>query len=193
MQVPVKIDFQNMEPSEFIEKRVRERVDKLERFSSRLIGTHVTVEAPHHHHHKGNEYKVRIVLHLPGAELVVSRYPGDMHAHTDVYVAIRDAFDAAERQLEAHEQKVRGEVKTHTPPVQGTVARLFPSEGYGFISTTDGQEVYFHRNSVVDSEFAELTVGDAVRLVIAEGESPEGPQASTVRRIGRLRLDPDAG
>jgi ribosomal subunit interface protein len=193
MQVPVKIDFQNMEPSEFVEKRVRERIDKLERFFDRLIGTHVSVEAPHHHHHKGNEYKVRVVLHVPGGEIVVSRYPGDMHAHQDVYVAIRDAFDSAERQLEAHAQKVRGEVKSHAGQPQGRVARLFAADGYGFITTTDGREVYFHRNSVVDGDFAALAVGDPVRLVIAEDESAQGPQASTVRPIGRMRLDPDAG
>ncbi len=193
MQVPVKVDFQNMEPSEFIEKRVRERIDRLEHFSDRIIGAHVTVEAPHRHHHKGNEYKVRIVLHLPGSELVVSRYPGDMHAHTDVYVAIRDAFDAAQRQLEAHQQKARGEVKSHEPQAQGTIVRIFADDGYGFIATTDGREVYFHRNAVIDADFAALAEGDTVRLVIAENESAQGPQASTVSPIGRLRLDPDAG
>ena len=193
MQVPVKIDFQNMEPSEFIEKRVRERVDKLERFCDRLVSAHVSIEAPHRHHHKGNEYQVRVVLHVPGSAIVVSHDPGNMHAHTDVYVAIRDAFDAAERQLDAHEQRVRGEVKSHEAQPQGTVARIFREEGYGFITTTAGRDVYFHRNSVVGADFAALEVGDAVRLVIAEGESAQGPQASTVQPIGRMRLDPDAG
>jgi ribosome-associated translation inhibitor RaiA len=44
---------------------------------------------------------------VPGKELVVSRDPGDVHAHKDVYVAIRDAFDAAERQLAEHGRKIK--------------------------------------------------------------------------------------
>jgi ribosomal subunit interface protein len=119
MQIPLKIDFQNLDPSEFIERRVRARTDRLERHFQRVTGCHVTIEAPHCHHLKGNEYRVRIVLHVPGEEIVISRDPGEVHAHTDVYVAIRDAFDAAERRLESHAQKVRGDVKTHQAPVQG--------------------------------------------------------------------------
>lgn len=117
MQIPLHIDFQNMDPSESVETRVRERVERLERHSERITSCHVTVEAPHRHHHKGNQYRVRIVLHVPGHELVVSREPGDAGAHADVYVAIRDAFDAAERRLKDRTARVRGEVKTHEPPL----------------------------------------------------------------------------
>ena len=193
MQIPLQIDFQNMDPSEFVEARIRERVARLEHHAPHVTGCHVTVEAPHHHHHKGNAYRIRIVLHVPGHEVVVSKEPGAAGAHTDVYVAIRDAFDAAQRQLEAHQQKARGEVKSHEPQAQGTIVRIFADDGYGFIATTDGREVYFHRNAVIDADFAALAEGDTVRLVIAENESAQGPQASTVSPIGRLRLDPDAG
>jgi ribosomal subunit interface protein len=190
MQIPLHVDFQNLDPSEFIEKRIRERADRLERYFQRIIGCHVTIEAPHRHHHKGNVYRVRIVVHVPGEEIVVSRFPGDIQAHTDVCVAIRDSFDAAERQLEAHAQKKRGEVKTHQEPIQGHISQLFVGDGYGFIVTTDGQEVYFHRNSVVEADFEALNQGQGVRLVIAEAESAHGPQASTVQPIGAMRIHP---
>lgn len=191
MQIPLHIDFQNMDRSEFVEKRITERVAKLEHHAEHITSCHVTVEAPHHHHHKGNEYRVRIVLHVPGQELVVSREPGTAGAHTDVYVAIRDAFDAAERQLKDRSARVRGDVKTHEPPLQGTVSRMFADKGYGFITTTDGREIYFHKNSVVETAFDDLSVGQPVRLAVAENESSEGPQATTVRPIRPLQMVPE--
>ena len=71
------------------------------------------VAAPHQHHRKGNHFEVRIELRVPGAELAVSNKPGDINAHEDVYVAIRDSFDAMERQLEEWKRRLRGEVKLH--------------------------------------------------------------------------------
>ncbi|HRK95281.1 MAG TPA: ribosome-associated translation inhibitor RaiA [Rhodospirillales bacterium] len=105
MQVPLEIAFHNMEPSEFIEANVRERVGKLERYFDRIIRCSVSIEAPHRAHRQGNLYHVRIEISVPGKDLVVSRNPGDIHAHKDVYVAIRDAFAAAERQLADHARK----------------------------------------------------------------------------------------
>jgi ribosomal subunit interface protein len=107
MQVPLRITFHDMPPSEFIENRIREKADKLARFSERIIDCHVTVEMPHRHHHKGVVYRVNVDLRLPKGEIVANRSPDADHSHEDVYVAIRDAFDAATRQLESLVQKQR--------------------------------------------------------------------------------------
>ena len=125
---------------------------------------------------------------MPGTELVVNRHPKDKHAHEDVYVAVRDAFDAARRQLEDYVRRLDGRVKTHEVPLHGTVARLFQDRGFGFIETADGDEIYFHRNSVTGQGFDRLEVGREVRLVVAENESAESPQASTVTAIGKHHL-----
>jgi cold shock CspA family protein len=143
----------------------------------------VAVETPHRHHHRGNLFHVRIDITVPGRELVVGRSPAAHHAHEDVYVAIRDAFRAAARQLEDHARLVRGEVKTHAVPAHGRVARLFADQGYGFIETSDGDEIYFHRNSVVEHAFDRLDVGSEVRVVTTEGETRT--QAKTVNLIGK--------
>ncbi len=188
MQIPTEITFRNMDASEAVEARVRGKVAKLERFFDGIIGCHVAIQAPHRRRHKGKQYHVRIELRVPGAELVGSRDPGDDSAHEDVYVAVRDAFDAIARQLEDYARKLRGDVKTHETPVQGRVVRLFPDEGYGFVATTDGREIYFHRNSVVNGSFDTLEAGTPVQIAVAEGESPQGPQASTVRSIGKGKL-----
>jgi cold shock CspA family protein len=128
-------------------------------------------------------YRTRIEVTVPQGEVVVTRESPQDHAHEDAYVAVRDAFDAAIRQLEDHMHKLDGRVKHHEPPLlHGRVARFVADREYGFIETSDGQEVYFHRNSVVDGAFDRLRVGDQVRLAVAEGE--RGLQASTVHRTG---------
>ena len=107
MQVPLTITFHSIPPSEFIEARIREKVEKLARFADRIISCHVTVELPHKRQHKGVVYGVTVDLTFPKGEVVASRSPDEDHSHEDVYVAIRDAFDAATRQLESRVQKRR--------------------------------------------------------------------------------------
>jgi len=121
MQIPLEISFRNMDPSPAVEARIREKAAKLERFHDRIIGCTVVVEAPHKHHHKGKLYSVHIDISLPGKDLVVDRAKPLHHSHEDVYVALRDAFNAAVRQLEDHMRRTRGDVKSHpTPPRGGT-------------------------------------------------------------------------
>ena len=113
MQTPIQITFRQMEPSPAVEERIRERAAELERFYDRIVGCHVVVHAPHRRHHQGTLYHVSVDLRVPGAELVVNRESSEQHAHEDIYVAIRDAFDAARRQLEDFARRQRGNVKTH--------------------------------------------------------------------------------
>lgn len=188
MPFPLKIDFQNMDPSEYVTARVNSRVAKLAQVFNRVMGCRVTVQAPHRHHHKGNTYRIRIVVNLPGGTVVAGRDSGNDLAHADVYVAIRDAFDALERQLSSAVRRRRGEVKTHASGDTGRVARMFPDEGYGFIELTDGAQIYFHRNAVDGGGFSHLREGRAVRVTVAERESEFGPQATYVAPIAPMRV-----
>lgn len=115
MQIPLEINFRHMEPSAAVEANIREKVAKLERHFDRIVGCRVVVEAPHRKQSKGKLFTVSINVSVPGKELVVNHTGPKDHAHEDAYVAIRDAFNAAVRQLEDHARKVRGEVKTHAP------------------------------------------------------------------------------
>lgn len=188
MKLPLQITFRNMDPSPAVEAAIRERVERLERFFDRIMGCRVVVEAPHRHHHKGKLYAVRVDLTVPGAEIAVTHSGPRNHAHEDVYVAIHDAFDTTRRLLEDHARKFRGDVKTHEAPAHGKVARLFPQDGYGFIETSDGGEVYFHRNSVTGPGFGRLSVGSDVRLVVAPNDSAQGLRASTVTAAGKHHI-----
>lgn len=184
MQLPLQVVFRNMQPSAAVEAKVRERADQLEQFYQPIMSCRVTVEAHHKHHHQGNLFHVRVDLKVPEAELVASRDPGEHHAHEDVYVAIRDAFDAIRRQLEDYVRRRRGHIKEHETPPHGRIAELYPD--YGKILAPDGQLVYFHRNSLVDAPFEQLSVGTEVRYVQEMGEL--GPQATSVHVIGKHHI-----
>ena len=186
MSLPLEIALHNMDKSDAVEARVREKSEHLERLDERLTSCRVTIEAPHKSHRKGNIYQVRIQLDVPHGPIVVSHEPGDVHAHKDVYLAIRDAFHAAERQLKEHQQKLRGDVKTHEVPLHGRISGLFPVEDHGFIKTNDGREIYFHRNAVVHASFEDLEVDQTVELVVFTGNSSMGPHASTVKLISPM-------
>ena len=185
MQLPVQISYRGMEPSAAIEAKIRERTEKLDRFYDRIMGCRVVVESPHRRHHQGKLFHVRVDLTVPGGELAVTREPAQHHAHEDVFVAIRDAFDAAQRQLEDFARRQRGDLKIHEGPPSGRVSKLFPDEGYGFIESSDGAEIYFHRHSVLEDAFDRLTVGSDVEFVEEQGD--KGPQASTVRVVDKRR------
>ena len=126
MKLPLEIVFHNLELFDAIEARVRERAEKLEKFYKDIMSCRVVIEAGHKHHHKGNLYQVRIDLKVPSAELIASREPQDHHAHEDVYVAIRDSFDAMRRQLEDYSRRRRGQVKTHEPVPGGRNVDTIP-------------------------------------------------------------------
>jgi ribosomal subunit interface protein len=190
MQVPLQITFRHMDSSDAVAARIRERTAELERHFDRITSCRVVVECRHPRHQQGNLFRVRVDLKVPGREIVVGRDPAAHHAHEDVYVAIRDAFDATRRLLEDHVRERRGEVKVHAVPDHGRIARLLPEQSCGFITSADGNEIYFHRNSVTNDGFDKLTVGDEVRFVAQHSESAAGPQASTVVPLGRHRLPP---
>ena len=64
----------------------------------------------------------------------------------------------------------RNEAENHAQ-----VAKFVAGEGYGFIETADGREVYFHRNSVLDDAFEHLTVGSEVRFAEEMGRKARRP------------------
>ena len=185
METPLELSFRNMDASDFVAGLVREKVEKMERLFDGITSCHVYVEAPHRHQHKGNQYEVRIEVRVPGTELTVNNKPGDVNAHEDINVAVRDAFNAMERQLKRWKQKISGEVKSHPGGLQGRIAEIDRERGFGQIATTDGRLIYFHRNAVVEGDFAALK---PVELVIQTKESEKGPQASTVRPIGPMQF-----
>ncbi|MGD2053867.1 MAG: HPF/RaiA family ribosome-associated protein [Gammaproteobacteria bacterium] len=185
MQIPLQITFRDMEPSAAVETIVREKAEKLDRFAD-IMSCNVVIEMINKHQHKGTMYKVTLDITLPGGEIAVSRDRGLDHSHEDIYVALRDSFDAARRQLQDYQRKKHQKVKSHEVPPHGRVAEIFPEMGYGTIETPDGREIYFHENSVLNGELSQLEEGNEVRFAEEQGE--KGPQASSVQLIGKHHI-----
>ncbi|MGQ9369835.1 HPF/RaiA family ribosome-associated protein [Azospirillum sp. ST 5-10] len=184
METNLEIAYHGVDPTPDVDAYIRERCDKLSRYYDRLVGVRVAVEAQHRQHKNGNVFDVHIELMVPGQDLVVSRQPKkakEKYAHPDVRTSLRDAFEAAERQLVQHKQKLRGDVKAHDAEEPGRVAQLYPDEDHGFIMTSTGTQLYFHRNSCIDVDFADLKTGDPVKYIETMGDT--GPTASKVWRV----------
>lgn len=173
MQVPLQITFRNIPSSGAVEANIRERAEKLEAFYPHITSCRVVLEERDRHHHQGKQFCVRVDVRVPEHEIAVNR-----DHHEDVYVALRDAFDAARRKLEDVAREQRGDVKSHPLPQHGRVARLFTDRGYGFIETPDGREFYFSAANVVSPSFDKLAVGVAVQFI--EEMADEGAQAKRV-------------
>ena len=173
MQIPLQITFRELEHSDALESHIRDKAQKLEQFYSALVGCRVVVDQPGKHQHLGNPFCIRIDLTVPGGEIVVDRQQNE-----DVYVALRDAFNAARRKLEDFGHRQRREIKTHEPIVSGRVARLVAAEGYGFIAGTNGQEYYFSAANLVHGDLDQMREGDEVRFL--EDAGSEGMQAKRV-------------
>jgi hypothetical protein len=111
---PLHVTFRGMTPPIGVEDEIRERVAELGRFFDRITACNVVIEARHRHQRQGNLYHVHIDLGVPDRTIVAGRGPGDDHAREDLRVAIRDAFSAAQRQLQDYAREKRGDVKVHT-------------------------------------------------------------------------------
>jgi len=183
MNTPLQISFHNLPHSRVIEQATREAAARLEGIHDRIVSCRVIIDQPHRHHKEGNPYQVRIDLKMPGAELVVKREPPASVVYGDLPSVIQEAFDEMERQINEFVSRRRGFVKSHESLPHARVARIFPEAGYGFLTTPDGREVFFHRKSVLEGAFPRLDVGTEVSFVEELGE--KGPQASTVKLVGR--------
>ena len=122
MRAPVQIVFRDVEDSARAEERARHRAGKLSRFCSEISSCQVSVSVPHRQNLKGNLFHVQIRMAVPGKELVVSRNPHEHHEHEDLWVALRDAFDAAERELKRYVARKRARARAQeqrgTPSLQ---------------------------------------------------------------------------
>lgn len=178
MKIPLQLTGRNLELTDAIKAEITEKAEKLENFCDQIMRCRVVVESPHRHSREGKLYNVNIDLKVPGSEIVVKREPNE-----DLYVAIRDSFNAAKRRLEEFLEQQRREVKQHEESPQGKITSLFPDKGYGFVTKPDGSEVFFHQNSVLNREFTKLKVGMKVRF--SEEQGAKGPQASSLTVVGR--------
>ena len=184
MQTPVQIDFQGLDVSPTTREAIEQHVAQLEQRCGRVTACRVVLKGPGQHHRTGGLYEVNIRLALPdGREVDVSRTPKADERHSDLPFAIHDAFKRARRRLQDQVRRMQGQVKQHEGQPIGTVTKLDELGEFGIIEAADGHEVYFHRNSVLDGAFNKVRLG--TRVAYAEEAGEKGPQASTVKLLGK--------
>jgi cold shock CspA family protein len=187
MQTPVEIDFQGLKGAPETYAAIENHVADLEQRYGRVTACRVVLKGPGGHHRTGGLYEVNIRLALPnGREVNVERTASADERHADLTFAINDAFKRARRRLQDHARRLQGHVKQHENQPIGTVTKLDASGEFGFLEANDGRQVYFHRNSVLNDDLSRLAVGSRVTFVEESGE--KGPQASTVKSLGKHRL-----
>jgi cold shock CspA family protein/ribosome-associated translation inhibitor RaiA len=187
MQTPVEIDFQGMDGTSAVRTAISKHLDELGQRFGRITAGRVVLKGPGGRHQTGGLYEVNIRLALPnGREVNIGRTAKEDERHADLTFAINDAFKRARRRLQDQARRMDGIVKHHEEQPIGTVASLDASGEFGFLTDRQGRDIYFHRNSVLDGAFNRLSVG--TRVTFAEEAGEKGPQASTVKLLGKHSL-----
>jgi ribosome-associated translation inhibitor RaiA len=102
MDIPLQVTFRGLAPPLALAERIREKAAKLHTLHPRVKTCRVTIEGRHRHQVHGRAFGVRVDVHVPDRDAVVGHDENE-----DAHVAVREAFDAVHRQLQAY-----AEVKT---------------------------------------------------------------------------------
>ena len=176
MQTPINIQFHQMEKSEAVTARLKDKTYELEKKFGQFISCHIIIEQDNKNQNQGRLFKIKINLNLPKKEIIVNNQKDD-----DIFVVVRDAIASLTRQLEDHDRKRHdsrvGHGKIHDKILSGQVIKLFKEEDYGFILSND-DEYYFSATNVHGADFNHIKLGDEVKFI--EIVADEGLQAHRV-------------
>jgi cold shock CspA family protein len=186
MQKPLEITFRGVQRAEFVENLIREKVTKLEKACDHITSCRVAVEKPQHFQKTGNPFRVRIDIRVPRHhEILIKRQCTRSDMDDSLKKVLGSAFDSAFLAVQEISHRQHRQVKSHmSDETTAIVHRLLSDEGYGFLVTKTGREIYFHRNSLLRERFDQLHIGDIVRFTEELGR--EGPQAATVELLEKF-------
>ena len=185
MQQPLEITYRGLERNDYTDGLIHKKADKLQRACANLVSCRVVLEKEQKQQRTGNEHRIRVSVRVPpGQELVVNRKTLVMDTRRDLPPLVRDAFEAAERQIKDLVSQKKGRGKHHPKQhKEAFVDRLFPQESSGIIRTVDGQEIRFGSENLDGVAFDALEVGAGVAFELAE--DGQALQASSVRLMRR--------
>lgn len=107
MKIPLQITYRGISSSPSVDALIAERTNKLERFSDRIVRCHVIIDVPHRHHRQGRHFSVHVDVTTPLGSIVVTRDPASDSEPRELGALVREAFDAAARQLEEETRRQR--------------------------------------------------------------------------------------
>lgn len=181
MRIPLEISFHGISRSESLEQLIQNNAEKLERVCDRLISCRVGVKLDQKSSSTLNPFRIRVEMRTPpGHTLVVTNTSGTKEATEDLPTSINNTFKAAHRKLKRLVEKQQDRQQNHPgQEISGIIIKIFFEEGYGFLRSLEGEEIYFHRNSIVNDEFEQLEPGTGVNYTAEVGD--KGLQASSVQ------------
>lgn len=174
----LKIEARNLDIRKSWQEKIEGEREKLIRhYANFVLHLRVSIEATPGYKEGG--YEVRLVATVPNDTVVVKRWGENVRS------LLVEAFDVLGLQLKEIVRKKQNHKASKMQGglidenVAGTIRKIFPDKAYGFIMTSDKQEVFFHANSLRDLTISDLSEGDSVHFAVEDGA--EGPQAAWVR------------
>lgn len=174
----LKIEARNVEMRKGWQTKIQEEQEKLIRhYPNFVLHLRVSIEATTHYKEGG--FEIKLVASVPNDTAVVTRRGETVRA------ALTESFDVLTLQLKEMQRKKR---KSQKQPAEagpgdnlGVIRKVSPHESYGFITSADKRDIYFHENALKNLNMDELSEGDSVSFGETTGD--KGPQASWVRPL----------
>jgi cold shock CspA family protein len=190
LQVPIEISFRDIEKNDFLKELIHTEAAQLERLSDNITSCRVSVEQPQKSQQQGQPYRVRVAVRVPpGHELVATEDPGMGDIRKELQTVIRDTFSSVGKQLQKLNEQQRREIKQHPEQqFKAVIAKIFNKDGYGFLRTVDGRQIYFHKNSVLHDDWDRLEIGTGVNF--NEEMGTDGPRATSVQIVDKPGVRP---
>lgn len=175
----LKIEARNVELRKGWQTKIAEEQEKLIRhYANFVLHLRVSIEATTQYKEGG--FEIKLVATVPNDTVVVTRSAETVRA------ALTESFDVLALQLKEIQRKKRKSKKSpagvESTDGTGVIRKLSPHESYGFITSADQRDIYFHENSLKNLNMDQLAEGDSV--IFGETIGDNGPQASWVRAAG---------
>lgn len=108
MTTPLEISFHGVDKSDALEARINEKFARLHGHFDRITHARVVISSPNRTDARAKMFTVKIDIGMPGQQPIVINSEGD---YTDVFIALRDTFNAAQRKLDAAAGKMTNTAK----------------------------------------------------------------------------------
>lgn len=175
MKVSPEVTYRGITKTDAIEALINQKIAKLEQVCDHISSCHIAVEKNQDRPRDQSPYRVRLDITVPpGHEVAAESNMSAQKQYVGLDTVIRDAFDKAWRQLrdlsKRQKEYDRGQTNDGAQDTSALVTKIFADEGYGFLKTLGGEDVYFNRQSVLHDDFDRLEVGTGVRFEAVQDE-----------------------
>jgi len=109
MAMAGNVTYRDLDTSEALNAIINKRLHKLERYCNDIQHSRVVLDSPHNHKHKGKEFRATLEIDLKGSPITITQNDPSIH------VAVRDAFDIAERKLKSHSEQLKAKRQRRKP------------------------------------------------------------------------------